>query len=202
MGGFKFPFQDKAVKFTRVNASTSEPLRLGGCFRRQAAKHREGLRRGFPWAASLEGLPRPHAAHPKHVNCSPYVVKAEAHAVMRKAVPVPARGEKPSQPWCYKASMAVKASDEPELLLQALTGRSSNQHTERRHGGTHAALHLLPCQFSHTLKLTTTSTATGTVHSILPVSVAVLVTVPEYSGAQAQDNSVQLLPSAEAIWKK
>lgn len=39
-------------------------------------------------------------------------------------------------------------------------------------------------------------------HSILQISVAVLVMVPEHPGAQAQDNSVQLLPSAEAIWKK
>lgn len=42
----------------------------------------------------------------------------------------------------------------------------------------------------------------GHFHSILEISVAVLVMVPEYSGAQAQDNSVQLIPRAKAIWKK
>lgn len=42
----------------------------------------------------------------------------------------------------------------------------------------------------------------GHLHSILQVFVPVLVMVPEYRCAQAQENSVQLLPSAEAIWKK
>lgn len=60
--------------------------------------------------------------------------------------------------------MALKASSEPKLLLQALTGSSANQHTEK-----HAASPLLPCQSSCTLKLITTCTATVQrhCHSIL-----------------------------------
>lgn len=60
--------------------------------------------------------------------------------------------------------MALKASSEPKLLLQALTGSSANQHPEK-----HAASPLLPCQSSCTLKLITTCTATVQrhCHSIL-----------------------------------
>lgn len=48
---------------------------------------------------------------------------------------VPARGKTPSQPHCCEVSMALKASDEPKLLLQLEEERSSKKHTERRHGG-------------------------------------------------------------------
>lgn len=57
MGGFKFAFQDKAVKFTCVNASAAEPLFRGlfqelspslrGCFRRQPVE-RKALGSGLP----------------------------------------------------------------------------------------------------------------------------------------------------------
>lgn len=48
---------------------------------------------------------------------------------------VPARGKTPSQPQYCEVSMALKADDEPKLLLQLKEERSSNKHTERRHGG-------------------------------------------------------------------
>lgn len=48
---------------------------------------------------------------------------------------VPARGKTPSQPQYCEISLALKAGDEPKLLLQLKEERSSNEHTERRHGG-------------------------------------------------------------------
>lgn len=88
--------------------------------------------------------------------------------MMGKAVAVPAMGETPSLSQRCEVFMALKATNELKLFLWALTGRSSKQHTEKRRGGKHAALYLLLCQFSFTLKLATTCTATGTVHRPFP----------------------------------
>lgn len=59
MGGFKFPFQDKAVNFICVNASTTEPLCLGGCFRRQAANTEKLWGVGSPEQLAWKGSPDP-----------------------------------------------------------------------------------------------------------------------------------------------
>lgn len=61
MGGFKFPFQDKAVKFTCVNASAAEPPSLGSCFRRRPAEEKlwgMGSPEQPAWKDSLD--PRQH----------------------------------------------------------------------------------------------------------------------------------------------
>lgn len=58
--------------------------------------------------------------------------------------------------------MALKVGDEPKLLFQLKEERNSNTQREGTEGK--VALHLLPCQLSCTFKLTTTSTATGTLH--------------------------------------
>lgn len=59
MSGFKFPFQDKAVNFTGVNASTAEPLHLGGCFRRQAANTEKLWGVSSPEQPAWKGYPDP-----------------------------------------------------------------------------------------------------------------------------------------------
>lgn len=57
MGGFKFPFQDKAVKLTCVNTSTAAPLHLGGCSSRQAANTEKLWGVGSPEQPAWKGSP-------------------------------------------------------------------------------------------------------------------------------------------------
>lgn len=47
MGGFKFPFQDKAVKFTCLSASAAEPL-FRGLFQEAVCRKKKFLESGLP----------------------------------------------------------------------------------------------------------------------------------------------------------
>lgn len=63
MGSFKFPFQDKAVKFTHVNASAAEPL-FRGLFQEAVCRKKSFWGVGSPEQLAWKGFLDPRQYMP------------------------------------------------------------------------------------------------------------------------------------------